>query len=173
MTFVGLVALHDPPREEVKQSIEECRCAGVRVIVITGDSKATAQAICREIGVFTVDEEISEKSYTGREFSQMSEARQRVALSTKGGLLVSRAEPSDKQQIVRLLRGQHDVVAMTGDGVNDAPALKRADIGIAMGITGVLLRHAKLRKPFAHRLKLMSEVWYVLLCRHCSCKGSI
>lgn len=118
------------------QSIKECRSAGVRVIVITGDSKATAQSICREIGVFSQSEDVTQLSFTGQEFQELSEAKQANALASGGGLVVSRAEPGDKQHIVRLLRTRNDVVAMTGDGVNDAPALKLADIGIAMGITG-------------------------------------
>lgn len=136
LVFVGVIGLRDPPRGEVREAIQDCRGAGIKVIVITGDNKSTAEAICQEIGLFSSTESLRGKSYTGKDFTSFNRSQQMEILSKPGGMVFSRAEPRHKLEIVRLLKEMGEIVAMTGDGVNDAPALKLADIGIAMGITG-------------------------------------
>jgi Ca2+-transporting ATPase len=130
LTFVGLIGMIDPARPEVKAAIENARNAGIRTVMITGDYAQTARAIAEEIGLFQPGHQV----LTGQELEQLSdESLQEQVLHTD---VFARVSPEHKVRIVDALRENQQIVAMTGDGVNDAPALKRADIGVAMGITG-------------------------------------
>ncbi|HXD97636.1 MAG TPA: cation-transporting P-type ATPase, partial [Candidatus Acidoferrum sp.] len=129
LTFLGFVALWDPPRPEVETAVAMCRTAGIRVVMVTGDYGLTAQAIARRIGLPVT------KVVTGEEVERLSPAALR-GLAGEPGVLFARTSPSHKLAIVTALRAAGEVVAVTGDGVNDAPALKAADIGVAMGRRG-------------------------------------
>ncbi len=130
LTLAGLVGMIDPPRTEVKKSIADCNTAGIRTVMITGDNVVTAAAIARELGILHEGEE----AITGQQLEALSDEELNDNIATYR--VYARVTPADKIRIVKAWQKRGDVVAMTGDGVNDAPALKAADIGCAMGITG-------------------------------------
>eukprot|EP00915_Cephaloidophora_sp_WS-2016_P000132 GHVH01000216.1.p1 GENE.GHVH01000216.1~~GHVH01000216.1.p1 ORF type:complete len:1051 (+),score=138.13 GHVH01000216.1:271-3423(+) len=137
LTIVGLVGMLDPPRDCVKGAIQKCKDAGILVHMITGDNRLTAETIGKEIGIIGAHSaNTASNSFTGSEFDAMTKLEQLHVLKTQHGLILSRMEPRHKQTIIKRLKELGHVIAMTGDGVNDAPALKSADIGIAMGISG-------------------------------------
>ena len=130
LTFVGLIGMIDPPRKEVKEAVRICRQAGIKPVMITGDHILTAKAIAKDIGILTNQTE----AITGEELSKMSTQRLNDTISRFS--VFARVSPEHKVRIVKAFQSKGEVVAMTGDGVNDAPALKAADIGCAMGIAG-------------------------------------
>jgi len=134
VVFLGLVGMIDPPRDGVKEAIAECHDSGIRTFIMTGDHAITAQAIGMEIGLSAG--EGPSPVYTGKELKELSDEDLTKAMRENKSLIFSRVDPEDKLRIVELLEGCGEVVAVTGDGVNDAPALKKADIGVAMGRIG-------------------------------------
>jgi P-type Ca2+ transporter type 2C len=132
LVFVGLMAMMDPPRDEVTVAVQECATAGIEVIMITGDYGLTAESIARRIGIIHGDHA---RIITGNDLNDMTDDELTVALDAKN-VLFARVSPEHKMRIAVVLKSMGHIVAMTGDGVNDAPALKVADIGVAMGIAG-------------------------------------
>ncbi|RLG14143.1 MAG: ATPase [Candidatus Nanohalarchaeota archaeon] len=130
LVFIGLVGMIDPPRSEVKESIEQCKTAGIKVMVITGDYSATARAIARQIGLFKEGDLL----LSGQEIQKMTD--EELEEKIEDIRIIARSQAIQKMRIIDILQKKSHIVAMTGDGVNDAPALKKADIGVAMGITG-------------------------------------
>ncbi|MDO4594584.1 MAG: cation-translocating P-type ATPase [Tissierellia bacterium] len=130
MIFVGLTGMIDPPRKEAKKAVKECRDSGINVIMITGDYLETAYAIGHDLGIA----DRKEQAIMGHELNNMSDSQIREIVKEKK--IFARVSPQNKVQIVKALKENNQITAMTGDGVNDAPAIKNADIGISMGITG-------------------------------------
>jgi calcium-translocating P-type ATPase len=132
LTFLGLVALYDPPRADVAAAVASCHTAGIRIVVITGDHGLTAEAVAREVGIVDAAAQVVQ----GPDLDAMTDPELDAVLATSPQLIVARSSPETKLRIVDALRARGHTVAMTGDGVNDAPALRRADIGVAMGASG-------------------------------------
>ena len=133
LTFLGLMAMMDPPRPEVTQAVNKCHQAGIRIIMITGDYGLTAESIARRIGIVH-DGNDRPRIITGVELDALDDQTLQTAL--RGSVIFARVAPEHKLRVVRNLQAMDHIVAVTGDGVNDAPALKKADIGVAMGLTG-------------------------------------
>ncbi|MBF7093950.1 cation-transporting P-type ATPase [Streptococcus sp. HF-1907] len=131
MIFLGLVAMSDPPRQGVREAVEKCHQASIRIIMVTGDYGLTALSIAKKIGIVRGDDA---RVISGLELESLSDTQLKEAL--KGEVVFARVAPEQKYRVVTALQELGEVVAVTGDGVNDAPALKKADIGVAMGITG-------------------------------------
>jgi Ca2+-transporting ATPase len=131
--FLGIMGMIDPPREEVKDAIYTCKKAGIRVVMVTGDHKLTAVAVAKELNLLGENEEEG-KVLTGEELEKISD--EQLADMVEKVVIYARVSPEHKMRIVKAWKAKGQIVAMTGDGVNDAPALKMADIGVSMGITG-------------------------------------
>lgn len=134
LTFLGLVGMIDPPRPEVSAAVDQALAAGLRIIMVTGDYGLTAEAIARRIGIVRGDRLV--RVITGVDLDQMTEDDLKRELAAPQDVLFARVAPEHKMEVVSALKDMGEIVAVTGDGVNDAPALKKADIGVAMGLTG-------------------------------------
>ena len=133
VVFLGLAAMMDPPKEGVREAISDAKKAHIRIFILTGDHALTAEAIGKEIGL---SEDNKTPIITGKELKELTDDKLVEYIGGKESIIFSRVDPEDKLRIVKILEGQGEIVAVTGDGVNDAPALKRAHIGVAMGLKG-------------------------------------
>ena len=131
LTFLGLIAMQDPPRPEVQAAVERCHHAGIRIIMITGDYGLTAESIARRIGIIR---SAQPRIISGAELEALDDGALQEALGEE--VIFARVAPEHKLRVVSALQAMGQIVAVTGDGVNDAPALKKADIGVAMGLAG-------------------------------------
>ena len=132
LIFIGITAMYDPPRPEVKDAVSICRKAGIRVVMITGDYQITALSIAKQVGIISSD---NPEVITGTELANLTDEQLKDKL-TKKEVIFARVNPEHKLRVVNAFKELGNIVAVTGDGVNDAPALKRADIGVAMGLRG-------------------------------------
>ena len=130
LTFIGMVGMIDPPREEAKKAVEKCKTAGIKTVMITGDHKITATAIAKKLGIL----ENKDEAITGQDLEKMSD--EELEKNVRKYSVYARVSPEHKVRIVKAWQKNGEIVAMTGDGVNDSPALKRSDIGCAMGVVG-------------------------------------
>jgi magnesium-transporting ATPase (P-type) len=133
LTFLGLAGMYDPPRPEVRDAVDACRRAGIRIVMVTGDHPLTAEAVARRVGIVR---EQAPSVVTGTQLDALDDGALDALLAGSAELLLCRVSPEHKMRVVTALQRRGEVVAVTGDGANDAPALKHADIGVAMGASG-------------------------------------
>jgi len=147
LIFIGITGMYDPPRPEVKDAVAVCRKAGIRVVMITGDYQVTALSIAKQVGIVSSE---NPEVITGTELAGLTDGQLKDKLTQKE-VIFARVNPEHKLRVVNAFQELGNIVAVTGDGVNDAPALKRADIGIAMGLRGTDVAKESSRNGFDRR----------------------